>query len=295
VWAAAADGSSPVQLTQDGSPQTPYETPSQADDGTVLAVRGSRLVRLDRSGRQVATLGSVLTDKPGTINAFGPWDAKLSLDGSTIAVYEQPSWTQDSQHLLLFDELNGGVPQVVRAGVAANHNDAQGWFHDLDTFTPGPEGWHPIGAGELSRDGSRLTLRRAATNAGNGGSARGKGNRVTLYTVSGFDRAPQAMYCGFTDEHGGELGPPTWSPDGRQLAWAAAEGIWVGTIGDPASCSGWSVKLVVPGGHEPTGARPRPDPARRAAARRRPAPRHPAQSPSARRRRSAARPCCAGV
>jgi hypothetical protein len=291
VWAAGADGSSQVRLTQDGSPQTPYETPSQADDGTVLAVRGSRLVKLDRSGRQTASFGSVLTDKPSIVNAFGPWDAKLSPDGSKIAYwlgiiggwtdystgiyyadpqsavvyqsatdgrqlgstmfYEQPSWTADSQHLLLFDELNGGVPQVARAGVGASHNDAQGWFHDLDTFTPGPEGWHPIGAGELSRDGSRLAVLRAVTNAGNGGSARGKGNRVTLYTAGGFDRPPQAMVCGFTEDHGGELGPPTWSPDGRRLAWAAPDGIHVGTIGDPASCDGWSEQLVVPGGNEP--------------------------------------------
>jgi len=291
VWTAGADGSSQAQLTRDGSPQTPYGTPSQADDGTVLAVRGSRFVKLDRSGRQTGTFGSVLTDKPDVINAYGPWDAKLSPDGSKVAYwlgiiggwtdysdgtyyvdpqsavvyqsaadgrqlgstmfYEQPSWTADSQHLLLFDELNGGVPQVVRAGVGANHNDAQGWFHDLDTFAPGPEGWHPIGAGELSRDGGKLALLRAPTNAGNGGSARGKGNRVTLYTVGGFDRAPQAMVCGFTEDHGGELGPPTWSPDGGQLAWAAPDGIHVGTLGNPASCDGWSEKLVIPGGNEP--------------------------------------------
>jgi hypothetical protein len=82
-------------------------------------------------------------------------------------------------------------------------------------------------------------------------TAHPRGNRVTLHEVSGFDRAPQPMYCGFTDDHGAELGPPTWSPDGRQVAWAAPEGIWVGTIGDPATCDGWSVKLVVSGGTEP--------------------------------------------
>lgn len=291
VWAAHADGSSPVQLTQDGTPQTPYESPSQSDDGTVLAVRGSRFATFDRAGYPTRSFGSVLTGKPGVVNAYGPWDAKLSPDGKTIAYwlgimggwtdystntyysdpesavvfqsavdgrqlgdtmfYEQPSWASDSQHVLIFDELNALTPQVRRGTIGASHNDTQGWFHDLDTFTPGPEGWHPIGAGELSRDGAHLALLRAATNSGNGGMARGKGNHIVVYDVSGYDRPPKPQYCSFVADDGGELGPPSWSPDGRQIAWAETSGVWVGTLGNPASCDGWTAKLVVPGGREP--------------------------------------------
>ena len=92
---------------------------------------------------------------------------------------------------------------------------------------------------------------RAATNSGNGGMARGKGNHIVVYDVSGFDRPPTPRYCSFVADDGGELGPPSWSPDGRQIAWAEAGGIWVGTLGNPASCDGWTAKLVVPGGREP--------------------------------------------
>ena len=47
------------------------------------------------------------------------------------------------------------------------------------------------------------------------------------------------------------MGPPSWSPDGRRVAWATAQGIWVGTIGAADSCDGWSMQLVIPGGLEP--------------------------------------------
>ena len=43
VWVARPDGSEARALTTDGTPQLPYGTPTQADDGTVLAVRGTPL------------------------------------------------------------------------------------------------------------------------------------------------------------------------------------------------------------------------------------------------------------
>src|SRR5215213_10823967 len=88
VWAARPDGSGQVQITKDGSAQRAYETPSQADDGTVLAVRGSRFSKFDRAGRPAGgPFGSVLTDKPGNVGALGPWDAKISPDGRTVAYW----------------------------------------------------------------------------------------------------------------------------------------------------------------------------------------------------------------
>ena len=39
VWLANADGSSPYQVTLDGTPGSAYSSPSQADDGTIVALR----------------------------------------------------------------------------------------------------------------------------------------------------------------------------------------------------------------------------------------------------------------
>jgi hypothetical protein len=290
IWAARPDGSGAVQITKDGTAANRYGEATQADDGAVLAVQGNRFHRFDRSGNRVATFGSVLTDKPNQINAYGPWDSRISPDGQKVAYwlgiiggwydystgiyyrdpqsavvyqsavngaqlgntmfYEEPSWLADSKHLLIWDSINGGVPQVATGEIGADHNHFTGWFHDLDTFAD-PEGWKPIGAGEVSRDGKRLALLRAPATMGNGGLARGLHNSLVFYEVSGFDHAPAPMACVFVDDDGSEMGPPSWSPDGRSVAWATAKGVWVGTIGDPRSCNGWDMKLVIPGGLEP--------------------------------------------
>jgi len=81
VWVARPDGSEARQVTQDGG----YQSPSQADDGTIVAARGDKLYKLDRQGRQLAVFGSVLTGKPGSIGAVGPFDARISPDGTTVA------------------------------------------------------------------------------------------------------------------------------------------------------------------------------------------------------------------
>ena len=82
VWVAEPDGSGERQVSRDGSAALPYQSPSQADDGTIVAQRGTRFVRLDRNGAVLATLNSVLTDKPAGISAVGPFDPQVSPDGT---------------------------------------------------------------------------------------------------------------------------------------------------------------------------------------------------------------------
>jgi hypothetical protein len=284
VWVARPDGSEARALTTDGTPQLPYGSPSQADDGTVLAVRGSRLHKLDRQGKPLASFDSLLTKSTG--GAVGPFDARISPDGTKFAYwlgimggwydyatnttytnpqssvafqsaldgtplgttmfYEEPSWI-DGNRLLLFDSQNGGVPQVVSGGVGTNHNNVTGWFHDLDTFAE-PGGWHPVGAGELTRDGKRLAALRAGGTMGAGFEARGKFNSIQLYTVSGLDAKPQPT-CALRDSDGVEFASPTWSPGGDALAWATPAGIYSTPLGP--NCEGFVERLVVPGGREP--------------------------------------------
>ena len=48
-------------------------------------MRGDKLYKLDRQGRQLAVFGSVLTGKPGSIGAVGPLDARISPDYTSPA------------------------------------------------------------------------------------------------------------------------------------------------------------------------------------------------------------------
>src|SRR5215472_2506272 len=47
VWLASPDGAKQYQVTFAGG----YDQPSQASDGTIVAVRNGQFVRIDRSGR----------------------------------------------------------------------------------------------------------------------------------------------------------------------------------------------------------------------------------------------------
>lgn len=160
--------------------------------------------------------------------------------------YEEPSWLPDSSGALLFEETNGLTAQVVAAGVGEDHNAVQQWFRDSQTKPASEEFAKPIGAGEIARGMDRLAVLRGGTHLGNGGLSQGRGNTIALYGVK-LPGLP-TMECLITDPVGGEYGRPSWSPDGRSLAWSEGNGIWAAQIG--RDCSG-TPRLLIPGGREP--------------------------------------------
>src|SRR3954449_9171271 len=85
VWLTSPDGAKQVQVTTDGG----YESPSQADDGTIVALRAKQFVRMDRTGHQlnapVDGMGSPSTNTTG--NFFGPYEPRVSPDGKRIAYW----------------------------------------------------------------------------------------------------------------------------------------------------------------------------------------------------------------
>ena len=121
LFSARPDGTDQRQLTQDGSPQDPYSSPSQADDGSIVAIRGSRFHRFDRNGRSLGPpLDSLLTRKPAAIGAVGPFDARVSPDGSRIAYwlgimggyydYATLTYYTDPQSAVVYQSAADGTP-----------------------------------------------------------------------------------------------------------------------------------------------------------------------------------------
>jgi WD40-like Beta Propeller Repeat len=274
VWLSNADGSGQYEVTLDGTAGSPYESPSQADDGTIVAVRtppGGRpqLWRMRQNGQLLNA--PINTPAPGT----GAIDARVSPDGRLVAYWfvttvfdptcvfcvdvssralishsdsftppdavgtpntgSLPSWMSNDEILL----SNGNATQwFYKLGMT----EGAEWFEDTDNCGCGA----PVGLtdGEVSRDGTRLALVRGDHQ-----------ETIVVYQSSGIPPPPPATptvpvpKCEFTGPTGKFLGP-TWSQDGQTLAWQEDDGIWSDALTDLSTCAG-TPHLVVAGATEP--------------------------------------------
>src|SRR3954471_3852929 len=83
VWLSTPDGARRFQVTTRGG----YSDVSQADDGTRIALTGSRLHRLDRLGHVLAYFDTPVSDtRPAPAKVFyGPFEPAISPDGTKVA------------------------------------------------------------------------------------------------------------------------------------------------------------------------------------------------------------------
>jgi hypothetical protein len=82
LFLTSPDGAKGYQVTFDGG----YSSPSQADNGTIGALRGNKLVRMNRSGKQlnkpIDAMGSDINPGFG-----GPYEPRISPDGKRFAYW----------------------------------------------------------------------------------------------------------------------------------------------------------------------------------------------------------------
>jgi hypothetical protein len=81
VWLTSPDAAKQYQVTFDGG----YSSPSQADDGTIVALRARQFVRMDRSGHQLNAPIDAIGTSGG--NFYGPYEPRVSPDGTRIAYW----------------------------------------------------------------------------------------------------------------------------------------------------------------------------------------------------------------
>jgi hypothetical protein len=276
VWLAEPDGSNQHQVTTDGTAGWAYGSPSQADDGTIVARKGTDIVRLRQNGQVLSSF-----DPPDTTDSAGqhiggtPSGVAVSPDGSKVAysyhhancppgvscgvryvtlyshsdratppeafgkLYRNnPSWVSNDRILA----FNGFLNQVNYDSPGGGNDDDVHWFDDMDMFDPSTD----LGDGELSRQGDRFAAVR-----GYGASTHLMIYKVTENVISGSPSGPPAYACNTGNEE--TLDGPTWSPDGRAIAFAHKEGVEVIPLpsveeGCPGASSG---TVVLPGGSEP--------------------------------------------
>lgn len=119
VWLSTDDGARQFQVTTTGR----YMDVSQADDGTMIALTGVRLHKLDRLGNVLADFDTPVSDtRPaGSRTFYGPFDPAISPDGKKVA-YVYYYMTQSQAPGCYPPEC---VTTINEGGTGYSHSDRQ--------------------------------------------------------------------------------------------------------------------------------------------------------------------------
>ena len=283
VWLARGDGGAARAITRDGSPARPYRSPSQSTSGKIVALRGKQTLHvMDRRGRRLqrprsVTGGPIPPYDPraidvrispnGRLIAFTVWLVRANQDpnpnepagedlGTQVWVTktgdakpiniertpQSPSWI-DNSRLLVFTPHLYHTTDVWTAVVGGRGGP---WFQDLEVVDPlDPTDGAPLNNGELTRAKDALALVR-----GPNATSVGDPTSIRVYAVAGLITRPVAR-CDLRTASLVRYEAPTWSPDGRSLAWSEADGIWATPISAGSGPCGEQPRLVIRGGGQP--------------------------------------------
>lgn len=276
VWLAQPDGSGRYQVTTNGTPDNPYRSPTQSDDGTIAAGYGNEIVRMRQNGSVLNRM-----DPPPLTNTLShpvdgaPVDVAISPNGQSIvytlvdvqcpvagpacgarpatavtpadhlapvgnAYTSQSSWVTNTR-LLTF----AGYGHQVNTFDVGQQQDVH-WFDDQDLAGQGNS--TDQSDGEVNRQGTYVA------------TIRGYGDDRTVMwlpivgDIANGTRAagtldPPTLTGGCVTESIPDFAGPTWSPSGTALAWYEAGGIQIQP--DVRNCGGQGSHMVIPGGSEP--------------------------------------------
>ena len=286
VWLANAKGKRQRAITRNGTPGNPYRSPAYSDAGVITAVRGRRDVHFfNRRGKRIRRARD-LTGGPTP-----PYDAvivdhAISPNGKRLATtlwlttraatpkpgeptgtdYSTTVWyTQAKNGKLLPGTTDGGqsatwvgnglpvvfAPYVYHSADAwtvdlSNPNSPTQWFQDravVDVLDPSDG--EPLDDGEVTRARDKIAVVRGPNT-----TASSAPTMIRVYAVSSLSERPVER-CDLRAAPNSRIESPSWSPDGEQLAWSEADGIWVSPIADGAGDCGAAAKRLIAGGSQP--------------------------------------------
>jgi len=252
VWLANPDGSGQYQVTTDGTSANPYASPSQADDGTIVALRSLKLRRMRQNGEQLNTP----TDLPGSggisevaISPNGQIVAFSRICGSGVSLtmcvsytgpngtgqpasgpggFRYPSWIDNTRTLV----STGNAVYTHVLGTDVDH-----WFN--------------VSISAEAQDGEVAGSKLVMVDHGSNPQRLVFSRRLD----NGFDTSPEET-CEATNPadgpNGASFADPTWAPGGGLVAWQEGDGIWTATSNDVDDCPAIiGTSATIAGGSEP--------------------------------------------
>ena len=296
LWVASPDGRAKRRISHAGR----FESASQSDNGTVVALRGVDLYRLNRQGKLLnKPFTTAFRTHPVTPAFNGPFSPEISPDGKRVAY----TYSFIASHFDPACQCNRVSPSMNTSYTWANrftdapervfglvrfHSNAS-WIDNRTTLSTtqhlydyagnvmdavgvdrlggGPDSYSNWFSGCMAGCDSVQTLQMYRFDEAEmtrqkdklvfvSGTLNGKadGSRLQIHRMAGLPPKIPPTFCQVTATNG-KFSSPTWSPDGRSLAWADARGIWVGQVGDHFGPDGptceLSKRLVIPGGSKP--------------------------------------------
>jgi WD40-like Beta Propeller Repeat len=282
VWASRADGSHAHRITRDGTRRLPYVHPTQANNGTIVALRGTDMFRYTRGGRRIGKPRRVSAglSGPGSLHELAeasevsPNAKRVALQ-KTLLQGKSGNGVSGMQILAVSVEYRTArtgkrVREVHQPGdyyqspswvgnsralIFAPYNSyspevfvdtfggsTEGWFSDEHSGEPDPFGRQPIDDGELNRAGDRIAFVRGTNVKGDWAGA-----LFEVDTVTSFSEIPTPL-CSFVPPGPGPFSGPSWSPDGSSLAWSNGSGVWTARLNPSSGDCGVTPRLVARGG-----------------------------------------------
>jgi hypothetical protein len=286
VWISKASGKGQKRLTKDGTRGRPYYSPSIADNGTIVALRGIHLHSFRRSGRRIikprewAILGPSLSTEPFTVD-LSPNGRVVATDNALYSTYYDPrtNRTRPDRAALFVDfidfrtnkskgETDGyydyGSPSwlgrnrvlttsygIFNAQVLVNRvgNKTRGaeFYRDPARDPATQTNAIEMADVEMTRNGRMFAVERRPLQGAN--SLRD--GTIQIYRT-GSPSTASTPICKIGPGRRIDRAPdPSWSPDGKRLYWhELGRGIFSTPVTSAPGC-GLKPKRIVRGGLSP--------------------------------------------
>jgi hypothetical protein len=275
LWLTTTDGARQFQVTTTGG----YATVSQADDGTLLALAGTHLRRLDRYGKILSDIDTPVGTNTNSYMTFkGPYDPDVSPDGTKAAYgFIKEGFTQAPDGHVYADTSNGtafsrsdALTSWVETGFKYTLEwDAPEWIDNTTVLASNGPGYPSDPIAVIAAGSGDAKNWFSDPDQPHPMDATISRNKRVIASVGGPDRLTLKVYRDGDGQLLGTVYPcfvysdaagagyryasPTMNADGTKIWWASGKGLDVAPVGDTSSAcpAGHGADEILPGASSP--------------------------------------------